>query len=80
MRLAVYEITERPDIPFSVSVNEAVLLAKKYADDKSRSYINAILGKMKSVACEKTADKKKSVDQSTENRQVEPAEEEKIGE
>lgn len=54
MRLATYEITRLPDIPFNVSVSEAVLLTKKYADDSSRPYINAVLGKLKQFACEKT--------------------------
>lgn len=53
LRLASYEITSRPDIPFNVSVNEAVLLANKYADVSSRPYINAVLGRLKALACEK---------------------------
>jgi N utilization substance protein B len=44
LRLALYEIMYREDIPDSVSVNEAVELGKKYGGDKSGSFINGILG------------------------------------
>jgi N utilization substance protein B len=44
LRLALYEILYRSDIPDSVSVNEAVELGKKYGGDKSGSFINGILG------------------------------------
>ena len=44
LRLALYEIKYRDDIPDSVSVNEAVELGKKYGGDKSGSFINGILG------------------------------------
>lgn len=44
LRLAVYEITSIPDIPASVSVNEAVVLCKKYATQEDASFINGILG------------------------------------
>ncbi|HBG77007.1 MAG TPA: transcription antitermination factor NusB [Clostridiales bacterium] len=44
LRLALYEINYRDDIPDSVSVNEAVELGKKYGGDQSGSFINGILG------------------------------------
>ena len=34
------------DIPVSVSINEAVVLAKRYSSEESKSYINAVLGKI----------------------------------
>lgn len=43
LRVAVYEILYRDDIPYSVSVNEAVELAKKYSHDDAGSFINGIL-------------------------------------
>lgn len=43
MRLSIYEICFRDDIPFSVSVNEAVELAKKYSSEDAGSFINGIL-------------------------------------
>ena len=42
MRLAVYEFLFEEKIPVSVSINEAVELAKKYSDDAS--FINGVLG------------------------------------
>lgn len=44
MRLAVYEMLYEPDIPVSVSINEAVELAKKYGGEEDASFINGVLG------------------------------------
>lgn len=46
LRLSIYEISFREDIPFSVSVNEAVELAKKYSSEDAGSFINGILSKI----------------------------------
>ena len=45
IRIAVYEIKYEDDIPFKVSVNEAVELAKKYGADESPAFVNGILAK-----------------------------------
>ncbi len=44
MRLSTYEILFADDIPNSVSINEAVELAKKYGGDDDSSYVNGVLG------------------------------------
>lgn len=44
LRLALYEILHRPEIPQSVSINEAVELAKRYSTADSAKFINGILG------------------------------------
>lgn len=44
LRLAIYEILFRDDIPKNVSINEAVELAKKYGVASESSFINGILG------------------------------------
>ena len=44
LRLAIYEILHRSDIPQSVSINEAVELAKQYSTQDSAKFINGILG------------------------------------
>lgn len=44
MRLAVYEMMFLSDIPVSVSINEAVELAKTYGGDEDASFINGVLG------------------------------------
>ena len=43
LEISVYEILNVEDIPTSVSINEAVKLAKKYGTDSSSSYINGVL-------------------------------------
>ena len=44
LRMAVYELKYLADIPASVSINEAVELAKQYAADEEYSFINGVLG------------------------------------
>ncbi len=44
MRIAIYEILYKEEIPLSVSINEAVELIKKYATEKDASFANGILG------------------------------------
>ncbi|WP_414929837.1 transcription antitermination factor NusB [Tepidanaerobacter acetatoxydans] len=44
LRLAVYELIYSQDIPISVSINEAVEIAKKYGDEHSYKFINGLLG------------------------------------
>ena len=43
LRLAIYEIKFVDSIPVSVSINEAVEIAKKYATKEDASFINGIL-------------------------------------
>ncbi len=43
LRLATYEILYRVDIPPSVTINEAIELAKKYGTDESGAFVNGIL-------------------------------------
>ena len=44
MRLAVYEMNWCEDIPVSVSINEAVELAKLYGGEADASFVNGVLG------------------------------------
>lgn len=44
LRLCLYEMRDRDDIPPSVSINEAVEMAKKYSTLDSGKFINGILG------------------------------------
>ncbi len=46
LRLAMTEILYMDDIPYQVSINEAVELAKKFSDDDSPSFINGVLASM----------------------------------
>lgn len=58
MRLCVYEMLYRDDIPTSVSLNEAVELCKIYDEPKARSFLNGVLNGVKNKLEE--ADKKDS--------------------
>lgn len=46
LRLALYEMKYDEDVPTSVAINEAVELAKKFGQDNSGSFVNAILAKL----------------------------------
>jgi len=46
LRIAIYEILYLVNIPKSVSINEAVELAKKYGTKSSFSFVNGVLGKI----------------------------------
>lgn len=46
LRLAIYEIRHRPDIPPEVSIDEAVELAKRYCSREAGALVNGILGKI----------------------------------
>ncbi|MEP6663753.1 MAG: transcription antitermination factor NusB [Verrucomicrobiota bacterium] len=47
LRLAIYEMLFRDDIPPVVSINEAVDIAKKFSTDDSGKFVNGILDKVK---------------------------------
>lgn len=46
LEVAFYEIINCEDIPTSVSINEAVRLSKKFADEKDYSFVNGILSSL----------------------------------
>ncbi|MHB1912040.1 MAG: transcription antitermination factor NusB [Acidimicrobiales bacterium] len=43
MRLAVFELTCRPDTPVGVVIDEAVELAKQYSTEDSGRFVNGVL-------------------------------------
>lgn len=45
LRMAVYELTNRIDVPYKVVINEAVSLAKKFGATDSHKFINGVLDK-----------------------------------
>ena len=47
LRLAIYEMLHREDIPPVVSINEAVDIAKKFSTQDSGRFVNGILDKVK---------------------------------
>ena len=46
LRIGCYELVKRIDIPYKVSINEAVSLAKKFGAAESHKYINAVLDRV----------------------------------
>lgn len=44
LRIAIYEIMYRDDIPVEVSINEAVETTKKYSSEDSFKFVNGVLG------------------------------------
>lgn len=46
LRMAVYEILYVDEIPDSVSINEAVEMAKVYGGEDSSKFVNGILGRL----------------------------------
>ncbi|NLY43182.1 MAG: transcription antitermination factor NusB [Clostridiaceae bacterium] len=44
LRLAIYEMLKREDIPVSVSINEAIELAKTYDGAEAGAFVNGVLG------------------------------------
>jgi transcription antitermination protein NusB len=48
LRLGIYEMLHREDIPPVVSINEAVDIAKKFSTEDSGKFVNGILDKIRS--------------------------------
>lgn len=44
LRIAIYEILYREDIPVEVSINEAIEIVKKYSNEDSFKFVNGVLG------------------------------------
>ena len=44
LRLGVYEIIFDDDIPDGVAISEAMEIAAKYEDEKSKAFVNGVLG------------------------------------
>ncbi len=44
LRLAVYELFHRSDVPDNVSISEAMEMANRYSEPRSGRYINGVLG------------------------------------
>ncbi|MGK2958929.1 MAG: transcription antitermination factor NusB [Acidimicrobiales bacterium] len=46
LRIGVYELAHRPDIPLGATISEAVELAKRYSTDDSGKFINGMLARI----------------------------------
>lgn len=47
LRIAIYEMLYREDIPPVVSINEAIEIAKRFGTDESSRFVNGILDRIK---------------------------------
>ncbi len=59
LRIAAFELAHCEDIPVSVSMNEAIELAKRYGTAESRAFINGIvdqMGRMEAVGKKSSPD------------------------
>ncbi len=46
LRLAIYELIKRPDVPYRVIINEALELTKKFGSIEGHKFVNGILDKI----------------------------------
>jgi N utilization substance protein B len=43
LRVATFELVDRPEIPTSVTINEAVEIARRYGSEDSAAFVNGVL-------------------------------------
>jgi N utilization substance protein B len=67
LRLAIFELLYRPDIPVKVSINEAVDLGKIYGSGDSGAFINGILDRIRMHLEEKELEVEAAAEQGPEN-------------
>lgn len=46
LRVAVYELCYRPDVPYRVVIDQALELAKEFGSQEGHKYVNAVLDKL----------------------------------
>lgn len=46
LRIAIYELTKRPDVPYRVIINEALELTKKFGSIEGYKFVNGILDRI----------------------------------
>ncbi|HKZ76383.1 MAG TPA: transcription antitermination factor NusB [Actinomycetota bacterium] len=46
LRIAVYELLHRPDVPPSAAISEAVEAAAELSSEESKSFVNGVLGRI----------------------------------
>ena len=55
LRLAVYELKFRPDVPPAVAINEAIDLAKYFSSNESGRFVNGVLDRARKELAPKDA-------------------------
>jgi N utilization substance protein B len=46
LRIGVYELLHRPDVPMAAAISEAVELARRYSTEESGRFVNGMLGRI----------------------------------
>lgn len=46
LRLAIYELIKRPDVPYRVIINEALELTKKFGSVEGHKFVNGVLDRV----------------------------------
>jgi transcription antitermination protein NusB len=46
LRIGVYELVRRPDVPTAAVISEAVELARRYSPEESGRFVNGMLGRI----------------------------------
>ncbi|MBO8416341.1 MAG: transcription antitermination factor NusB [Proteobacteria bacterium] len=46
LRLGTFELLYRQDVPYKVVINEAIMLAKEFAEQDSHKFVNGVLDKV----------------------------------
>jgi N utilization substance protein B len=57
LRLAAFELLGRPEIPASVTINEAVEIARRFGGEDSASFVNGVLDAMATALGAKAGEK-----------------------
>jgi len=55
LRLGVFELMHRADVPPTVCINEAIELAKRFGDTESAKFVNGVLDAIHKAAAKKAA-------------------------
>ncbi len=45
LRIALFELSKRDDVPYKVAINEAIELAKTFGAEDSHKFVNGVLDK-----------------------------------
>lgn len=79
LRMSIYELLIKRDVPPKVAINEAVELAKEFGGDNSSKFVNGVLGTIfrQSELYDPKEDKRVNPDTSPEKDSQKPAKEKK---
>jgi N utilization substance protein B len=62
LRLATFELLARPEIPASVTINEAIEIARRFGSEESAAFVNGVLDGIATVLGVKDREKAREVE------------------